>query len=207
VVSNRAARAVGDTGAERVADALLPAAARKRLGTAAETGESAVTVRAPVPDAGSARAVAFNLLIVTFTPGVLFVSDIRQAPLTAALESGVLAFLRDVMSAIGRPPPSDAATVDYFQWPWVMKPGVDASEARAREVLDGLLGRKRRESSADLLVLMGRTARRCVNIDDGPDGQAAVQIVRSEALGRLFSTPGQKDELWRALYQATVARA
>ena len=201
-VRNPAARALIGGGAVRP-EVVAPAAA-KDTGTlpGEPAAEAANHERRPAAAAGS-RAVAFNLLMATFAPGVLFVSDIRKAPLAPALESGVVSFLRDVMGAIGRPLRDESVAVDYFQWPLVRKPGVDASEARAREVLDGLLGRKLRESHVDLVVVMGRTASGLMGGSEQHYAMRGARIVHSEALGRLFSAPGRKEELWRALYQAT----
>lgn len=161
---------------------------------------------------GLSRAVAFNLVTVTFPSGVMFVSDIRQVPLAPAVESGVLSFLRDVMLAIGRPDASVAVGAEYFQWPLVKKPGVDASEGTARDVLAGLISRKLREAEADTMVLMGRAANMFVRAQSGDHGSgqfAAHQGVRTlqcEPLGKLFATPSKKAELWHIL-QPLISRS
>jgi len=184
------------------ASPLIPAASRVAPPVAG--GPAAVT-------RSLSRSVAFNLVTVTFPSGVMFVSDIRQVPLAPAVESGVLSFLRDVMLAIGRPDPSVAAGAEYFQWPLVKKPGVDASEGTARDVLAGLISRKLREAEADTIVLMGRAANTFVRAQSGDHGSGqfahhGVRILQCEPLGKLFATPSKKAELWHIL-QPLISRS
>jgi hypothetical protein len=146
----------------------------------------------------AAAAVQFQLLHVPFSSGVLFVTDLRVAPLPPALEASVLQFLQALMFALGRGDAQPAVPA-YFRWPLVSKPGVDNSETRAKDVLTGFVERQLRESKPQHLVLCGEQASRYIQ----PEGEVLVgtqvNIWRTVALGKVFGDPALKAELWRSL--------
>lgn len=171
----------------------------------ASTSPVLPTAKAPA----ASRAVAFSLLTVTFHTGVMFVSDIRQAPLSSVLESSVMAFLHDVMFALGRPASAEKVMAEYFQWPLVKKLGVDASASTAKDVLAGLINRQLRESQADCIVLMGSQARTYIQLNgdvvgDGGQSGRVLQVQRREPLGKYFAEPALKAGLWHSLQPLIV---
>jgi hypothetical protein len=152
---------------------------------------------------GSARSPRFALLTVAFEGALLFVSDLKSAPLQPALEASVLQFLGEVMFALGRAPASTPAPV-YFQWPLVNKPGADISGERARDVLAGFIDRQLRETRPQHVVLLGEQASRYIQAEGEHLSGSQVQIWRSAALGKIFAQPQLKADLWRILQPLAV---
>lgn len=145
-----------------------------------------------------ADSVRFQLLTVAFDSEVLFVSDLKTAPLKPALEATVLQFLRELMFALGRPASKSVAPL-YFQWPLVDKPGPETSVMRAREVLAGFLDRCARETRPQHIVLLGEKAAELVEAEGEHWGVTEIPVWRSVALGKLFARPELKMDLWRTL--------
>ncbi len=172
--------------------------------TVAAPSSRKVAGQAPPRPLATAGSVRFQLLTVAFDSGVLFVSDLKAAPLPPALEATVLQFLRELMFALGRPA-AEAVAPTYFQWPLVSRQGVDTGADRASEVLAGLLERQLRETRAQHVVLLGDKAAEYIQ----PQGEllvnVPVQVWRSVALGKLFARPQLKAELWRTLQPLVVS--
>lgn len=149
-------------------------------------------------------SVRFQLLTVAFSSGILFVSDLKSAPLQPALEATVIQFLREVMFALGHPE-TDAVAPAYFQWPLVSKPGVDASAARAREVLAGFIERSVRETQPKHVVLLGERAAEYVQAEVVQAGKSPPQLWHFDApLGKLFARPRLKADLWKMLQPLVI---
>ncbi len=151
----------------------------------------------------ASTAVRFQLLHVAFADHVLFVSDLKTAPLQPALEASVLQFLRELMFALGRGS-AQASAPAYFQWPLVIKPGVDSGAQRAREVLAGVIQRQLKESRPQHLVLLGEQAAAYIQPEGERLGNTSVRVWRSLPLGRLFGDPQSKALLWRTLQPLVV---
>jgi hypothetical protein len=189
------------------ASGLAPAPAPRPtldLPAAAVTPNPLKTVEpAPPKPLATANSVRFQLLTVAFNSGVLFVSDLKAAPLQPALEATVLQFLRELMFALGRPAEESLAPA-YFQWPLVSRQGVGTGADRASEVLAGFLERQLRETRAQHVVLLGDKAAEYIQ----PQGELLVnfpvQVWRGVALGKLFARPQLKAELWRTLQPLVV---
>ena len=172
------------------------------LGPAVASAKPAAPARPKIP-ATVASSVRFQLLTVAFRDNVLFVSDLRTAPLAPALEASVLQFLGELMFALGRPA-AQAMAPSYFQWPLVSRQGADTSIERAREVLAGFLERQLRETRPQHVVLLGDQAAEYIQ----PQGKLLldypVQVWRGDALGKLFARPRLKADLWRVLQPLVV---
>ena len=157
---------------------------------------------APMPrpklQTATTAPVRFQLLTVAFHEHVLFVSELRTAPLAPALEASVLQFLGELMFALGRPA-ARASAPGYFQWPLVNRQGADTSVELARDVLAGFLERQLRETRPQHVVLLGDQAAEHIQ----PQGEGLlnfpVQVWRGQALGKLFARPQLKADLWRQL--------
>jgi hypothetical protein len=171
--------------------------------TAVVPGPRKPAVRTPPRPLSAANSVRFQLLTVAFDSGVVFVSDLKTAPLPPALEATVLQFLRELMFALGRSVADDVAPA-YFQWPLVSRQGVATGADRASEVLAGFLERQLRETRPQHLVLLGDKAAEYIQ----PRGELLVnfpvQVWRSVALGKLFARPELKADLWRTLQPLVV---
>ncbi len=157
----------------------------------------------PAGNPAAASAVRFQLLLVAFAENVLFVSDLKTAPLNPGLEASVMQFLRELMFALGRGA-AEASPPAYFQWPLVSRPGVDNGAQRAREVLAGFLQRQLQECRPQHLVLLGEQASAFVQPEGERLGSTAVQLWRSVPLGKLFGDPQSKAQLWRTLQALNV---
>jgi hypothetical protein len=157
-------------------------------------------VAPPIPKTVPAAAAAtrFQLLHVPFSSGILFISELRTAPLPPALEASVLQFLQAVVFALGRGS-AQTPEVAYFQWPLVNKPGANHSAATARDVLSGFIARQLRETAPQHLVLCGEQASRFVQPEGDVLAGTQVSIWRTHALGKVFADASVKAQMWQVL--------
>lgn len=193
----RIAEPASPANGQRSAEGRMPA-----LDLPETPGKSVTKPSVATPKPQSINTIRLQLLTVAFGNEVLFISDLKSAPLRADLESAVLQFLRELMFALGRPVQEPVAA-RYFQWPLVDKPGADAGAERARDVLAGYVEHQLEDSQPRHLVLLGASCADNVKLPESLRGTVTTHLFPS-GMGSLFAKPALKAQLWQALQALIV---
>lgn len=148
-------------------------------------------VKSPVAVAEAIRD--FDLLVASNT-NYIFVCDIKASPLNAVWERSVRQFLDEISFSLGALV-NEQCSLDYFSWPLQENVRSNLGEIQLSQLLNGFL-QQRVSVDKKVAVLFGDNAQRYVN----PFLLAKnIPMVKSTNLGKLFSMPVLKAQLWSDL--------
>jgi hypothetical protein len=148
-------------------------------------------VRPPV--VSSEPIVSFNLLVAT-SSNYAFVCDVKTCPLNAIWERSVKSFLDEISFSMGQSVNS-RISLNYFSWPLLDNIHTNLGEVQLSQLLNGFL-QQRIAIDKKAIILFGENAQRYVKPFIS---NADIKSVNSIGLGKLFSSPNLKAELWEKL--------
>jgi hypothetical protein len=148
-------------------------------------------VKSPVAVAEAIRD--FDLLVASNT-NYIFVCDIKASPLNAVWERSVRQFLDEISFSLGALV-NEQCSLDYFSCPLQENVRSNLGEIQLSQLLNGFL-QQRVSVDKKVAVLFGDNAQRYVD----PFLLAKnIPMVKSTNLGKLFSMPVLKAQLWSDL--------